>query len=124
MVLQRRLDASVPPGVSYLTLILATKFLPIVGSVYVVIAVLEGAFALSLPQYITWTAVTAAVALVYIVQACMFEVKKRRRAKALGASLAPVWKGSLPGNYDVLTSMLDKVENGYIGTSDCSCVLE
>ena len=115
MVKQQRRNSFVPPGVSFLTRVLATKALPIIGGGYVAITVLEHVFDVSLSKYATWSALAASVPLVVLVRSCTYEWKKRSRAKALGASLAPVWNGRLPGNYDVLQHMLDKIENGYIG---------
>jgi hypothetical protein len=127
MAKQRRYDALVPPGVSLITRILATKVIPIIGAGYIITTALERAVDVSFPKYITWSALIAAVPLVVFVRACTYEWKKRSRAKALGASLAPVSNGKWLGNYDVLLHLLENVKNGYIGVCrqypDCPVVL-
>lgn len=112
-----RLRNSVPPGVAFVSGVFAAKVLPFIGGGFVVLSVVNGALGIPLPRYITWSLFGAAVPFLVVARVCAGEFKKRRRASALGAKLAPVWRGRLPGNYDVLTHLMDMIENGYIGMS-------
>lgn len=103
------------PGVSFITRILATKLLPIVGCAYTTAAALRAAFRVSAPIYIIWTASIAAIPLTLIIQTRIATIRNARRAAESGAVLVPSWHGKLPGNYDLLKFFMNEFENGYPG---------
>ena len=102
---------------------LLTNILPTVGGAYAFIVGAKHVTDTRLPSYVTWTFLAASVPITYSLKVFMLEIRNKRRAKALGATLAPRWDGRLPGNYDLLKEFLTRIDNGYLGTGSHELLL-
>lgn len=72
-------------------------------------------FGLYIPSWVLITSTVLGIPLVLAIRIQMDEMHQRRRAKALGARIAPRIQGNLIGNFDVLRTMLKNWRGGYPG---------
>lgn len=113
------------PGVRYVGRWAVSTVLPTVGLVLFLVRLLP-AFAPTVPSL----SVGATIALLVVSPLAILatsivavDVSQRRRAAAFGARFIPRIRGHLPGNLDVLLSMVRKAETDYIGRCKCNLII-
>ncbi|TFK72654.1 cytochrome P450 [Pluteus cervinus] len=102
------------PGVRFIGGYFATSIVPLAGAFALQHALAHFADLL-IP---TWLLLTIAFISFPVISAFTIitkEIKDRRDAAAVGARLAPRAEGVYPGNYDILTTMLNNWKFGYPG---------
>lgn len=73
------------------------------------------AFQVDIPAYTIALAFLIGVPLAAICRQASYELSLRTKARRLGARLPPVTPGRLPGNIDVLMTILARFKTGYPG---------
>jgi hypothetical protein len=103
--------ALLTPGVIFLS---RTFVLPclVIAAVRFILDVHFGVF---IPKRVVFGATVLAVPIITSLRLTWAQIKKRRRATALGARLVPKVPGKRLGNFDVLVQVINNVRHGYPG---------
>jgi hypothetical protein len=75
--------------------------------------ILDDHFGILIPKRVLFGATVLAVPIVTTIRLTWVQIKKQRRAAALGARLVPKVPGKRPGNFDVMVQMIN-IQHGYL----------
>ncbi len=72
---------------------------------------------LPLSKVFLWSAAACSFPVLSCIKSCWTAYTQRREREAMGALVIPAWKGSWPGNLDLLLQVIDQIKSDYIGRS-------
>jgi len=104
--------APLTPGVIFLGRAFAFLLLPCLVTAAVRF-ILDNHFGILIPKRVVFGATVLAMPIVTTIHLTWVQIKKQRRAAALGARLVPKVPGKRPGNFDVLVQVIN-VQHGYL----------
>ncbi len=104
----------VPPGIILLANAFASVLVPS-ATTYGVLYLLPLAANIQITNVILWSATIGTVPLLSFVSGRWTAYKQRRERAELGASSIPSWKGTWPGNFDLLLQMNKASKTDYLG---------
>ncbi|KDQ49955.1 hypothetical protein JAAARDRAFT_142639 [Jaapia argillacea MUCL 33604] len=109
--------SSLPPGMSYLVAnIFSFSFLaPVVVTFVIDDLLVATGFSLRVPIWVSTPLCLASAPLSFILRRLWKKCMDTRAAAKLGARLAPVIKGKLPGNLDIMIEFVARSRDGYPG---------
>jgi hypothetical protein len=100
------------PGVIFLSRTFVSLLLP--GLVTAAVRfILDNHFYILIPKRVVFGATVLAMPIVTTIRLTWVQIRKQRRAAALGARLVPTVPGKRPGNFDVLAQVMN-VRHGYL----------
>ncbi|KIM86354.1 hypothetical protein PILCRDRAFT_816295 [Piloderma croceum F 1598] len=104
--------ALLTPGVIFLSRTFVSLLLPCLV-IAAVRFILDDRFGILIPKRVVFGATVLAVPIITTIRSTWAQIKKRRRAAALGARLVPKVPGKRLGNFDVLVQVINNVRHGY-----------